>query len=169
MNIYAIVAAVALLAATNLFSNRQGHTAGVNAQKVADQAVFSKYEKDIAEQKTVANAIYRASQDAVIKAQTELDTFKTQLENDRVKSKDEIELMRRQYATVGLRFTTTAKGAGCGSSSSVTNTTKSEAPGTQETVSVQLPETLTANLRQLAIDADELNSEYGICYKYINR
>lgn len=169
MNTYVAIGAVALLAASHLGAERYGHQAGVNQQKVADQVEFDNYKQQIKEQTAAANRQYIEAQNSVTQALVELDAFKTNLENVRAKSKDEIELVRRQYATVGLRFTTTAKAAGCGDSNQSTGNSKDETPRAKATVSVQLPETLTANLRQLALDADNLNSEYGVCYRYVNR
>lgn len=169
INLWAAVAAAAIIGVTNFASFSAGKESGVKSQQAVDQVKYDDYAKDIAEQKLEADSLYREAQANVIAAMSELDKFKTTLENERAKSNADIELMRRNYASLGLRFTTTAKAAGCGSRSTGTNSTEGAAPGAAETVSIQLPAALAANLRQLALDADTLNSEYGICYKYINR
>jgi len=160
---------VLAVAGAGISGYRMGHTNGVNDQKVADQGEFDTINKKLADQKTEANAKYRAAQDANLALMTERDRFKTQLEQADVKKRNEINALRTQYAGNSLRFQLKQIDRGCGTSSGSAQATTAVPSGDDATTFVQLPDQIAGNLRQLAYDADQLNADYKTCYDYANQ
>lgn len=168
MNPYLILTFVLAVIAAGVGGCTYGHGTGIDEQKAADQVQFDKYNQDIADQKTQANALYRKAQDANLALMTERDQLKTTLEKQHAINKAATAALRDKYFGVGLRFTarqTSGFGSGGGSAQDPGPDSASPGPATL----VQLPGEIAANLRRLAFDADQLADEYRKCYGYANQ
>jgi hypothetical protein len=168
MNPWVILAIVLTLGATHTGAYTLGYGNGVNAQKVADQEQFDKLNKDIADQKAQANAKYRDALGSIIALQTERDKFKNQLGEQREKNREVTTKLADAYAAYQLRFSVTEV-ARCWRGGRYTQGAECDAASPAKTTTVQLPDAITANLRRLAKDADELNDDYKACYAYANQ
>lgn len=169
MNPYLLLVIGLALAGAYFGGEHQGHAAGVNDQKVTDQATFDRYNREIDRNKTEAASLLATANAKIVAGQAREDEFKTQLEKAREINRNEVDTLRRKYASTGLRFAAPAA-AGCGdgrggSSGPETKTAGAEGP----LVVVQLPDKITGDLRQLTVDADTLRVEYAACYAYVNR
>lgn len=155
----------AVLAIVAIGADRFGYTRGVNAQKVADQVEFDAINAKLTTQKAEAAAAYRQAQDDIIALQVERDQIKTDLEKKREADRKTTDDNRTKFASLGLRFPA-PKGAGdradsCGPKAPGANAAEPSAPAT-----VELPKQITSDLRQLALDADNLADEYRKCHGY---
>ena len=142
-----------------------GHHSGVSDQKVIDQAQFDRINQATAERKTQANALYRQKQDANLALMVERDQLKTRLEKQYAINTATTTALRDKYFGVGLRFSTrqTARlGNGGGSAQAA----GADPAGDEPAATVQLPGEITADLRRLAFDADQLVDDYRKCYGY---
>lgn len=168
MNPWAIV--VALILAVSLWFGGyfSGKSAGINIQKVADQAQLDDINQKLADQKAEANKKYREQQSTIIALQHEREIFKTKLEKEHVKNQDTTNRLRDAYAAYGLRFRA-AEDSGCGAGAGCAEGTGTGGSGDAGAKVVQLPEAIARNLRQLAFDADQLNDDYRLCYGYANK
>ena len=168
MNPYTALGAVLLALGLFFGGEHVGHTRGVNAQQVKDQAQFDQINAGITAAKAKANEIYRQAQDANLALATERDQLKTTLEAERETNRVTTDSLRSKYSAASLRFKLTQNsgyGAGCGSA---------KAPGADSSVAaappvVQLPDKIAADLRQLTFDADTIVDNYRECYGYANK
>ena len=142
-----------------------GHHFGTAAQKVADQAEFDRINKQIAERKATADAMYRNAQAVIIQQAADREESDHQREKERQSNVKTINDLRSRYAAVGLRFSTgQASGLGrCGIGTSSPGTDPSGHDGTAE---IQLPDAITRRLRDIAYDADALIVDYTILYAW---
>lgn len=168
MNPYLILTFVLAVIAAGVGGCTYGHGTGIDEQKAADQVQFDKYNQDIADQKTQANALYRKAQDANLALMTERDQLKTTLEKQHAINKANTAALRDKYFGVGLRFST-RQTPGLGSGGGI-----AQGPGTdpaidEPTTLVQLPGEIAADLRRLAFDADQLADDYRKCYGYAEK
>lgn len=163
MNPYAIIAAIALVLGLMFGSERFGHSTGLDEQKVADQAQFDTVNKQLADNKTEANGLFRAEQAKTIAALAERDTFKNLVETNRAKNTLAVNDLRAQLATRGLSFhpdKIAGRGDGGGSAPDAKADTSAFGPAAD----VLIPELLASNLRLLSFNADVLNVQYKACY-----
>jgi hypothetical protein len=91
---------------------------------------------------------------------TDRDSFKTQLEQQYEANQQTTAALQLKYNTLSLRYRASSK-PGANS-----NSAASTAPSAAEAPIIQLPDSVTINLRQLAADADALNDSYKLCYSY---
>lgn len=144
-----------------------GYDLGQDSQKAKDQIKFDQVNQERSDQKAQANKLLADLQQQIITEQAQAAKFKNQLEKQRAENNQAVNDLRTQYASAGLRFT--IKGSGCGDSSSGSSGSQGCSSRADAPTSIQLPETITASLRQLAFDADRLAVEYATCYAYVNR
>ena len=141
------------------------HTAGVTAQKVADQTLFDKSNQDLADQKTKAASVLATLNAENMALLTERAALKTKLEKEHAQAQAATAAARDHYTGLGLRFQPAEiAGRGCssgGAASAAPDTARADAPA-----AVELPAALAASLRRIAFDADTLADEYRKCYGY---
>jgi hypothetical protein len=142
----------------------EGRRIGIDVQKADDQAQFDQYNTAIAKQKADAARIMQDAQAQIIALQGQRDALKTNLENQYAVHQAETRALSARYAGLQLRFRTQDPGRGDGSSGTVPAGT--DAAGTPSAAVVQLPAEITGNLRQLALDADNLRDAYAKCYAW---
>ncbi|HQR02486.1 MAG: hypothetical protein JSR19_06925 [Proteobacteria bacterium] len=164
-NPWIILGVVLALAGSFVAGDLHGHKQGIAEQKVADQAQFDKINAERAEQIATANAAYRKAQHDNLALMVERDQLKTRLEKEHAANQKATDDLHARYAGVGLRFNL-AQGTGLGGSGQRAEGTGSNAAGIGSTAVVQLPDSIAANLRQLAYDADQLADSYRECYGY---
>jgi hypothetical protein len=141
------------------------HTAGVTAQKVADQVQFDGINKKLADQKTEAAGVLKTANEKNLALMVERDTLKTNLEKEHAQAKAATAAARDHYAGLGLRFQPAqAAGRGCGGGGAQSAT--ADTSGADATAAVELPATLAASLRSIAYDADTLADSYRECWGY---
>src|ERR1019366_8737711 len=104
MNIYFIIGLALAVTIACAGSAYEGHSIGVNSQKAADQLQFDAINQKTADQKTTANAQYRALQDANLKLAGERDILKTTLETQHVANQKVTTGLRTQLASTRLQF-----------------------------------------------------------------
>jgi len=143
-----------------------GRKTGSADQSSKDQIKFDEINSEIAKQKVQANALLEKAQADVIAKQEEIDQFKNQLEKSDADRKKTIADLQRKYAGDKLQFT--AKIAGCGSGGSGSNG-QGNSSSSNATTTIVLPDKITSDLRQLAVDADTLSSEYKKCFDWANK
>ena len=167
MNPYIILGA--LVSAIALFSGgfMAGKHYGTTTQKVADQAEFDKINNERTAQKAEANKLYRQAQSDIIALQAERDTLKTTLETERETNRKATDDLRTKYSGLSLRFRAQSARPGANSGSTA-------CPGTGPASAaaapvLQLPDSITSDLRQLALDADKLRDDYAECYGYAKK
>lgn len=165
LNPYIIIGTLIALAAAFFGGDHIGHGRGVNEQKVANQREFDRIEGERTKQKAEANALYRQAQADIIALQTERDKLKTELEKKREIDRKATDDDRAKFSGLGLRFQPAEdaghRGDGICSKGSGTN-----AAGPADPATIELPASLTAELRQIAFDADKLADDYRECYGY---
>jgi len=165
VNPWIIVAAIVALAGAGLGGYTTGRSAGVNAQKVADQVQFDTINEALTNQKAEANAAYRAFQEHNLALVVERDQLKTNLEKRYAQDAAATDAARREYAGLGLRFQP-AENAGSRGCRLGTGSAEADAPGPDAAATVELPAPITSDLRQLTLEADRLADEYRKCYGY---
>jgi hypothetical protein len=168
INPWVILGFVVALATTNLGSYFYGMGVGEDKQAVADQVQFDKINKDIADQKSLAGAILVQSHKDVIEKMKQRDEFKNKLGEQREENRQITHKLSNVYAAYSLQFELDesprcwrggvyTKGAECYATSN--------AQAAVKTV-IQLPEKITADLRQFADDSEGWLDEYRLCYAY---
>lgn len=168
MNPYLILTFVLAVISAGVGGCTYGHGTGIDEQKAADQVQFDKYNRDIDEQKTKANALYRKAQDANLALMTERDQLKTTLEKQHAINQAATAALRDKYFGVGLRFST-RQTAGFGSGGGRAQSSGVDPASSEPATLVQLPGEIAADLRRLAFDADQLADDYRKCYGYANQ
>lgn len=167
-NPWFILGGVLLVIALCAGSAYEGHSYGVDSQKVADQKEFDRIEAERTEQKAEANKLYQDAQNGIIALQQERDTLKTTIEEQDAKNRKATLILNADLATAKLRFRT-AQSAGNRSDGSGTVPGTSDTASTGTAVVVQLPDALAGSLRRLAFDADRLKDEYAKCFAYATK
>lgn len=143
------------------------HSAGVDSQKVADQAQFDQINADIAQQKSEANDKYRKAYDNNMLVMIERDEFKTKLLKERQANAENINAIRNSYSNVSLRYA--VKDSGLGQSCGNSLPAKTDAASNASSVERELPAAITASLRSIAYDCDALNADYRLLYDWANQ
>jgi hypothetical protein len=168
-NPWIILAFVLALAGTAFISYEEGHGNGVAAEKVRSQAEFDKVNKQIAANKVEANRLLAEAAAKTVLVLGERDALKTQLETERQANEKKNRDLRTEYSAYKLRFAIPA-GSGRGPNGDATpNTGSGAASAAVASVVVELPDAIAESLRQLAFDADELLTAYGVCYGYATK
>jgi hypothetical protein len=169
MNQYLIILLVwlASLVGVGLYANSKGHASGVNEQKAVDQLAFDKINEERTHQAIEANAIYRGAQERIIALQVERDKLKNKLGAEYVANQKATADLADEYARRELRFR--APSARPGADGAGADSSGSDAASAPAGPVVQLPETVTRDLRQLAKDADDLKDAYGLCRDYVTQ
>lgn len=142
--------------------------AGENTQKVADQKKFDSIEHDLTEQKAKAGREMQDSLKENLAIATDRDNFKTQLENERETHRIATIALERKYSSLSLQYRA-AKDSGSGTSGSRPLPGGENPAVATSTPVLQLPDEITANLRQLTRDADDLNDDYRKCFDFAER
>lgn len=167
MNPTLILAAILAVIATFGIGFSSGRHAGIVDQKAVDQVQFDKINRDTAEQKTQANALYRKKQDDNLALMLERDQLKTRLEKQHATNQANTAALRDKYTGLGLHFTAEAPRLGNGSRCAPS---PGADPASNEPAAVvQLPGEIAENLRRLAFDADSLADDYRKCYGYVEQ
>ena len=167
-NPWIILLVVLAIAGAGIGGELAGHKAGVASQKVADQAQFDKINTDLTKQKAEANALLESEQAKLIAAIAERDRLKSNMEKEHAENLANIATLRRSYAGLSLRFRP-EQAAGSGNGSGCANGAKGNPPSADDATVVQLPDSVTNGLRQLAEDADNLAADYKLCYQWATR
>jgi hypothetical protein len=178
MNPWVIIGVLAMLIGSYLGGHHQGYKAGSDQQAVNDQkeitaanrrtqGIIDGYNIQIADQKATAVSKAIDQRDQVIALQAERDKFKSQLGAEHVKNQDTTRRLSAAYAAYSLRFKPDI-GTGSGHCAGPGESAQGGAASDAHPEVVQLPATLTNDLRQLVEDADELNDDYKLCYGYAN-
>lgn len=141
------------------------HTAGVTAQKVADQVKFDGINEKLADQKVAAAEVLKKANADNLALMVERDRLKTTLEKNDAINKAATAALRDKYFGVGLRFQP-APVAGRWPGGGGAQGPVPGASGADAAAFVQLPDPIAANLRRLVLDADILADEYRKCYEY---
>jgi len=168
MNPYLIIGLIVAWLASLTGVGYWQHGAGEDEQKVADQAQFDGINKKLADQKTEAAAILAKRNAENLTLMAERDAFKNTLEQERIDHAKVTDDLRTKYAGRGLRFKPQQDGRSGGCSGSPQSTT-GNAPSNEAASALQLPDSVTANLRRLTFDADDLNDDYRLCYNYTHK
>jgi hypothetical protein len=145
-----------------------GYVRGVNAQKVVDKEEFDRIDNELTKQKRDANDLLQKMYAENQLVMVERDKFKTDLEKRNEENRRVTDTRRDKYADVGLRFVPT-KDSGCRLGSGKSETTGRDPTSVDAPAVIQLPGTITTNLRRLVYDAEKLSNEYAKCYAYVNR
>jgi hypothetical protein len=171
MNPIGVIGVILVALGIGFGSYHSGHSNGVAEQSVKDQKQFDDINEKLTKQKAEASTLYKTLADQVIAKQAADDEFKTQLEKQREIYRTDTDALRRKYAATSLRFTTTTaqdpRGGGGGGGSP--QGAGAEATTAEGPTVVQLPDQITADLRQLTLDADFWLDEYRACYTWANR
>jgi hypothetical protein len=144
------------------------HTAGVTAQKVADQKEFDKINEKLADQKTEAAGILKTKNAENLALMVERDQLKTTLEKNDAINKAATAALRDKYFGVGLRFQP-AQAAGRWLGGGSAQGAGLDSSGAAAAAFVQLPDKIAGDLRQLVFDADTLADAYRKCYGYAEK
>jgi hypothetical protein len=168
INPWVILGFVVALATTNLGSYFYGMGVGEDKQAVADQGQFDKINADLTEQKRQASAALNLANEQIRDELVNRDKFKNQLGEEREKNRQITHKLSNAYAAYGLQFELDetprcwrggvyTKGAACYAASDAQTAVKTI---------IQLPEKITADLRQFADDSEGWLDEYRLCYAY---
>lgn len=168
MNPYIIIAALVALIGTWFGGQATGHRAGVAEQQAADQVRFDKVNQALTDQKTEANAAYRAIQEHNLALVVERDKLKSDLEKEHAKNAAATDAVRRDLAAASLRYAA-AEATRPGGCSLGAGSAGSGATSPDEPAAVELPAPITSDLRQLVFEADQLADAYRECYGYAMR
>ncbi len=164
MNPYTILGGVLLWSASLVGASWVAHKAGVNAQKVADQAVFDRYETASREQETAANALLHQKEQELIELVLDREALTNQLEKTHASAQRTTNALRGELAGERLRFRTL--GAACREGGGGAEGTGPGAAGDAGASLQELPREIEGRLRQLAYDADTLRDDYALLYSW---
>ena len=168
MNPWIILGAVTAMIIALAGAAYEGHSIGVNSQKAADQKQFDDINNRLAAQKVEANGLYRKQQDENLIVMTERDKLKNQLGEQDAKNRKSVLVLNANLATAKLQFRT-SQTTGCGNGGGSAVGSGGNSASTQSTSVVQLPDKVTSDLRQFALDADLLAADYKLCYGYATK
>ena len=167
MNTYILISILLAIAGAFAGGEFDGRHRGADQQVVADQAKFDRMNLALAKQKDEANALLEKAQADIITAQAAADDFKTQLEKESAARKTDNDRLRGSYAGRSLQYA--SKAPRCGAGGSDANGAQGAAASPDAAAVVQLPDTITRDLRQLTFEADTLKSEYQKCFDWVRR
>ena len=142
-----------------------GHHFGTASQKVADQVEFDRINKQIAERKATADAIYRNAQAVIIQQAADMAQSDNQREEERQSNVKAINDLRSRYAAVGLRFST-GQASRLGGCRLDADGQSADPAGNNGATEIQLPDEITRRLQDIAYDADALKVDYAILYAW---
>ena len=141
------------------------HGAGIDAQTLVDAKEFKRIDDERTEQKRVANVTLRKALEKNIAVQLANDKRAQEQEKENAKLKADFDDIRRKYVGVGLRFPAAeSPGHRPGGASALPAGTDTAVPAAAAVL--QLPDSVTANLRQLAYEADQVTANYDRCYQF---
>lgn len=165
LNPWLILAAVLALVGVGAGGYYAGHSAGVNTQRVADQTQFDKINADLTTQKTAANKLLADAQTKDIANAEHNQQIAQEIEHRDENNRAKTAALQQQYSGLSLRYAA-ATDPRRGQGGSSPDPAASAAPSAEPGPIVQLPNSLAANLRQYATDADGLADEYRKCLDY---
>lgn len=165
LNPWVILAVVLAIVGAGGGGFASGHHFGTAAQKVADQSEFDRINKQIAERKAVADAMYRNAQAVIIQQAVDMAQADNQREKERQSNVKTINDLRSRYAAVGLRFST-GQASGLGGCRLGADGQSADPAGNYGTAEIQLPDQIERRLRDIAYDADALKVDYTILYNW---
>lgn len=165
MNPWLIVGFLVALIVAAAGGFKAGDTYGTDQQKVADQVEFDRINQGIADQKTKAASLLAQKNAENLALMEERDTLKTNLEKEHAQAQAATAAARDHFAGLGLRFKP-AEAPGCRLGSGCAGSPATDAAGTHAAPTVELPAAITASLRSIAFDADNLADAYRECYGY---
>ena len=164
MNILLIIV---VFSATFVLGGLAGDRIGVNRQKAADQVQFDRINGQLRDQKAEAARQLAVLHEENLKLILDRDTLKTNLEKQYAAARQETTTVRRELSALSLRFTVETGTRGGGSISS--GSSEVIPASVAGTTLVELPEKITADLRQWAEDADALRDAYALCYGFVTQ
>lgn len=132
--------------------------------KTGGNSVRDEYQVAINKQKAEADKIIEGNINELIATQTQNNQFKLTIEKERQAHVQETNTLRAKYASTSLRFIPNPSGA------SDSNQMPNSANATSDTsaTSVELPNEIATNLRELAYNCDTLRDDYAVLYKFNN-
>lgn len=142
-----------------------GHKNGENGQKVSDQALFEKINKDLTDQKAEANnaleaAYAKNAADAASQAARTHD-----LEERHVQDSAATAAANARAPRI-LRITVPSPG--CGASSPGPSASQAAASGANATTTVELPAEVSRRILAVGFDANTLADNYRACFAFVN-
>lgn len=143
----------------------EGKSYGTDRQKVADQVQFDAINKQTADNKTRADAIYRGAQAIIIQQAADRSIADNKREQERQNHAKTINDIRARYDGVGLHFTA-GQTSGLGGGSISTNLQSADPTSHPAAADVQLPDAITRRIRSVGYDADALSIDYRILYAW---
>lgn len=165
MNPYLIIGALIFLAVACGGSAYEGHRFGVDQQAVADQKQFDTINAEITQQKAEAHTLLEKAMDDNLDLETQRNTLKDKIQKDREDARNKTDALTRQLAFERLRFIPT-EDSGCRVGGGDAQGSSPGSAGTTQAPDVLLPEAISRNLFQLALDADRLRDDYAACYAW---
>ena len=144
-----------------------GDRIGVNRQKVEDQIQFDRINQQLRDQKAIAAAQLASLNAANLNLVMERDALKLDLGRKYETARADSLAVRRELSALKLRFTVETGVPGGGSISPAGPETHSASVA--GTALIELPEKITADLRQWAEDADALRDAYALCYGFVTQ
>ena len=164
-NPWVILGAVLALIAVGGGGFAYGDHFGTDTQKVEDQKQFDAINKQTADNKVRADAIYRNAQTIIIQQADDRALADNQREQERQSDVKANNDLYSRYAALSLRFRA-AKTSGPGGSCANTNSQSANSASNDGATEIQLPDSIAANLRQLTFDDDAVKVDYAILYKW---
>ena len=162
MNPYTILGGILVWGASLAGAGWWAHGVGVNAQKVADQAIFDRYETASREQETAANNLLHQKEQELIELVLDREALTNQLEKTHASAQRTTNALRGELAGERLRFA--AREDSCGKSGGSTSRAGPDSASNPAPALVELPAEIEGRLRELAYDADTLRDDYALLY-----
>lgn len=164
LNPWVYFAALLVVLALCAGSAYEGHSIGVDSQKVADQVEFDRINAAITAQKAHANAELLAANTETRAQKERSDTLTHKLENEHADNQNLTERNRVALDAIRLRFS--ADPARCGSGGADSKTDCGTATGDASTTVCQLSDQADKSLKAIVHDADTLRDDYKLLYDW---
>lgn len=144
----------------------QGHSDGVDDQKLADQAEFDHINAELTKQKAEANALWQEKATANAERATEVGKLTHQLGVQHEENRQLTDRNRLALDALRLRWKS-AESSGRGDSAGDTKANHGGAASSTEAAICEFPEALDRSLKEILADADRLRDDYE--YQYNER
>jgi len=165
MNPWVILALVLAFFGVGGSSFMYGDHVGTLGQQVKDQKQFDQINAKTAENKKIADAIYRNAQAIIIQQAADRALSDNQREKERQTDAKTNTDLRAKYDATVLRFHT-AQASGPRNCGTNTNSPGASTSGDTTTTEVQIPDEIARKLRSLVFDADSLSTDYALLYNW---
>lgn len=144
----------------------QGHSDGVDDQKLADQAEFNRINAELTEQKAKANTLWREKATANAERATEVGKLTHQLGVQHEENRQLTDRNRLALDALRLRWKST-ESPGRGDSGRGAEANPGGTASSTEAAICEFPEALDRSLKEILADADRLRDNYE--YQYNER